>query len=170
MRDIFLPPTIGLQRSQIAAGGDAVVFGYTMPGAIVTIHLQDGKSFTVTADATGYYEYTLKNLKAGAYSLFATATYNGKPSEQPSNSVKLVALPWWQQFLNYIRELWEKLVELFTSIGLGPLWLIFPLIPLITWLILKIWPERFTWIYNSKLYAFFKPEQKKLHHAWFMGY
>ena len=146
MRDIFLPPTIGLQRSTIEAGGDAVIFGYTMPGAEVTINADNGQSFTVMADDTGYYEYTLENLEAGSYSLFATAIYQGNPSEAPSNAVKLTALTWWQQLLIWVRKLLEKIVELITAIGLGPLWLVFPLIPLITWLIVRIWPERFTWL------------------------
>ena len=172
MRDIFLPPTIGLQRSTIEAGGDAVIFGYTMPGAEVTINADNGQSFTVMADETGYYEYTLENLEAGTYSLFATAIYQGNPSEAPSNAVKLTALTWWQQLLIWVRKLLERIVELFTALGLGPLWLVFPLIPLITWLIVRIWPERFTWIYNSKLYAFISGRKKRrqLHHAWFMGY
>ncbi len=171
MRDIFLPPTIGLQRSQIEAGGDAVIFGYTMPGAEVTVHADNNTSYTTTADATGYYEVTIENLAAGSYSLFATATYKGEPSESPSNTVKLTALTWWQQLLIWIRNLLEKLREFFTAIGLGPLWLVFPLIPVITWLIVRIWPERFTWIYNSKLYGIFGRRKKhQLHHAWFMGY
>lgn len=184
MRDIFLPPTIGLQRSTIEAGGDAVIFGYTMPGAQVIIHSSDvcppgngnckyeEKVYEVTADANGYYELTIAGLPAGSYSLFATANYQGNPSESPSNTVKLTALTWWEQFLVWLRNLFERVTQLFTALGLGPLWLVFPLIPLITWLIIRIWPERFTWIYNSKLYAFISGRKKRrqLHHAWFMGY
>ncbi len=167
---IFLPPTIGLLRSEIAAGGNAVVFGYTMPGATVTIHMDNGMIFTITADQNGYYEHTLTNLKAGVYELFATAVYNKKPSENPSDSVRLVALSWWQQIIVLIKRLWKWLVELFTGLGLGPLWLLFPLIPLITFFVLKIWPEKFTFIYNSKLYGIFRPRERKLHHAWMFGY
>ncbi len=168
--DIFLPPTLGLQRAEIEAGSDAVAFGYTMPGATVTIHLGEGKSFTVIADANGYYEYTLEAVPAGEYQLFATAEYKGKPSEAPSRTVKLTALSLWDQLINFIRKLWNDFVDRLTGLGLGPLWLIFPLVPIITYLILRLWPERFTFIYDSKLYALMKPREKKLHHAWFVGY
>ncbi len=168
-KDIFLPPTIGLQRSQIQAGGNGVVFGYSMPGAEVTLHLQNGKTYTVTADQHGYYELTLKNLAAGTYELFATAHYNGRESLSPSKTVRLVALSWWQQILLWLKEFFTWLWKIMTGLGLGPLWLILPLIPLIIFLIVKLWPERFTSVYNSQMYMFFHP-RKKLHHAWFVGY
>lgn len=169
-RDIFLPPTIGLQRSEIEAGSDAVIFGYTMPGADVTIHLKNGKAFVVRADATGFYQYTLTNVAAGIYELYATANYEGRQSEAPSRTVKLVALTWWQQLVNLIQRIWQQFVDLLTGLGLGPLWLLIPLLPIITYFVLKIWPERFTVIYDSRLYAFFKHKDRKLHHAWMVGY
>lgn len=168
-KDIFLPPTIGLQRSQIRAGGNGVVFGYTMPGATVTIHLQNGKTYQVTADEHGYYELTLKNLAAGTYQLFATAHYNGRESLSPSKTVTLTALSWWDQILLWLKEFFTWLWKILTGLGLGPLWLILPLIPLIIFLLLKLWPERFTFIYNNEMYMFFHP-RKKLHHSWFVGY
>ena len=168
-RDIFLPPTIGLQRSEITAGGNAVIFGYTMPGASVTIHLNNGKSYVVTADETGYYELTLTSLEAGTYELYATAVYKGKLSERPSNTVRLVALSWLQQIIVWIKRFFEWLWRLLTGLGLGPLWLVIPLIPLIIYLIVRIWPESFTFIYNSEIYTFFH-KRRKLHHAWFVGY
>lgn len=168
--DIFLPPTIGLSRTEIEAGGDAVIFGYTMPGSKVIINLGNGTTYTVTADQTGYYEYTLTNVAAGSYQLFATAEYNGKQSEAPSRTVKLTALTLWEQLINLLRKMWDDIVERLTGLGLGPLWLIFPLIPIIIYLILRIWPERFTFIYDSKLYGLFRPRDKKLHHSWFVGY
>lgn len=170
-KDVFLPPTIGLERTEIAAGSDAVVFGYTMPGSTVTIHSKDGKTYLVQADDTGYYTLTLKNLPAGTYELYATAVYHQRPSEVPSKTVKLVALSWWQQFLEWLKKLITAIIDRFTSLGLGPLWLVFPLIPLITWLILRIWPERFTIITDSRMFGWlFGRKKKKLHHAWFMGY
>ena len=168
-KDIFLPPTIGLQRSQIRAGGNGVVFGYTMPGATVTIHQDNGKTYQVTADEHGYYELTLKNLSAGTYQLFATAHYNGRESLSPSKTVTLTALSWWGQILLWLKEFFTWLWKLLTGLGLGPLWLILPLIPLIIFLLLKLWPERFTFIYNNEMYMFFHP-RKKLHHSWFVGY
>lgn len=170
-KDVFLPPTIGLERTEIAAGSNAVVFGYTMPGSTVTIHSKDGKTYMVQADNTGYYTLTLKNLPAGTYELYATAVYHQQPSEVPSKTVKLVALSWWQQFLLWLKKLITAIIDRFTGLGLGPLWLVFPLIPIITWLILRIWPERFTIITDSRYFSFlFGRKKKKLHHAWFMGY
>jgi hypothetical protein len=170
-KDVFLPPTIGLERTEIAAGSDGVVFGYTMPGATVTIHLKNGKQYVVQAYSTGYYQLRLKNLSPGTYELFATAVYHQKPSEVPSNTVKLISLSWWQQILLWLKKLITWLVDRYNKLGLGPLWLIFPLIPLITWLILRIWPERFTIITDSRMFGWlFGRKKKKLHHAWFVGY
>lgn len=168
--DIFLPPTIALQRSQISAGGSAVIFGYSMPYAMVTIHASDGKTYTVKADGNGYYELTIENLKAGVYELYATATYQGKDSEKPVNTVKLTALSWWQQIIQFIMDILKWIIDRLKELGLGPLLLLFPLIPLIIWLILKIWPEAFTSIYENRIFIFLNPHKKKLHHAWFMGY
>lgn len=170
MDGIFLPPTIGLQRTTIAAGEDGIIFGYTMPGSTVTIHLQNGRVVTVTADSTGYYEAVLENLPAGVYELYATAVYNLQPSEEPDNRVQLTALSFWEQIWKFIRDIWKNIVDWFVDLGLGPLWLILPLLPALFYLILKIWPEHFTIIYDSKMYAFLARKDKKLHHAWFMGY
>lgn len=168
-REIFLPPTIALQRSEITAGGNAVVFGYTMPNSKVTIHLQNGKTYEVTSDEHGYYELTLKNLPAGTYELFATAVYHGQHSENPTTTVKLTALSWWQQILKWLKDFFNWLWSILTGLGLGPLWFILLLIPVIMYLIVKIWPERFTFVYDSEIYVFFHPK-KKLHHAWMVGY
>ncbi len=168
-RDIFLPPTIALQRSTITAGGSAVVFGYSMPHAKVTIHIKDGNTYEVTSDEHGYYELTIKNMPAGTYELYATAVYNGKSSELPTTTIVLTALTWWQQIIEWLKRLFRWLWDIITGFGLGPLWLILPLIPLLIYLIVKIWPERFTFIYDSEIYVLFHP-RKKLHHAWFVGY
>lgn len=168
-RDIFLPPTIALQRSTITAGGSAVVFGYSMPHAKVTVHVKDGNTYEVLADEHGYYELTIKNMPAGTYELYATAVYNGKSSELPTTTVVLTALTWWQQLLEWLKQLFRWLWDLLTGLGLGPLWLILPLIPLLIYLIVKIWPEKFTFVYDSEIYMLFHP-RKKLHHAWFVGY
>ncbi|MBI2075036.1 MAG: hypothetical protein HYT83_04340, partial [Candidatus Levybacteria bacterium] len=39
MNNIFLPPTLGLSRTEIAEGSTAIAFGYTMPNSIVTLKL-----------------------------------------------------------------------------------------------------------------------------------
>ena len=80
MTDIFLPPTLGLSRTEIGENSEALAFGYTMPGAKVTLHLSNGQTLTTYADETGYYEFKIRGLKAGKYELYATAEYNNKES------------------------------------------------------------------------------------------
>jgi len=169
MCEIFLPPTLGLSRNQVPAGGKVLAFGYTMPGAKVTLHLSNGQKLETFADGTGYYVFELDNIAAGKYQLFATAHYKAKESLKPSKTVELIALGWWEQFLAWLRWLWGLLVGLFTSLGLGPLWIGLPLLLLIILLILKLWPERFTFIYESKLLGFLPKHEKKLHHFWMDG-
>lgn len=168
--NIFLPPTIALQRSEIAAGSSVLAFGYSMPGAKVTVHVA-GRSITVTADSEGYYEVTIADLPAGTYQLYADATYNGQPSVAPSRFLTLKALGLWEQFLRLLQRLWEVIVGFFIGSGLGLLWVGIPLIILIIILIVKLWPQHFTFIYSSRLFsALFGSPKKKLHHAYFVGY
>jgi len=172
MRDLFLPPTLGLLKNEVTAGGEIVAYGYTMPFATVTITLSDGRKVSVTADSTGYYVFRIKDLKSGAYQLFATARHEGKDSLSPTKSLTFKVMSLWDQFLVFIRNILNRISEFFTSLGLGPLWLGIPIIILIIILILKLWPESFTFVYQSKLVVFFskKSNKKKLHHAWFIGY
>lgn len=169
MKDIFLPPTLGLSRNEVPAGGKVLAFGYTMPGAKVTLNLSNGQKLETFADGTGYYVFELNNIPAGKYQLFATAHYHEKDSLKPSKTIELLSLGWWEQFLAWLRWLWGLLVGLFTSLGLGPLWIGLPLLLLIILLILKLWPERFTFIYESRLLGFLPKHHKNLHHFWMDG-
>lgn len=172
MHDLFLPPTMGLLKNEIAAGSQAVVYGYTMPYAAVTMYLNDGTKLTVNADSTGYYKFTIKNLKAGTYQLFANAKYQGKQSLDPTKRLQLKALSLLEQIIAFIKDVIRRIIQFFTSTGLGPLWLLIPILILIIILILKLWPERFTAIYQSKLIKFFSKRfgKKRLHHWWWVGY
>ncbi|MFH1187103.1 MAG: hypothetical protein V1697_02930 [Candidatus Levyibacteriota bacterium] len=171
LKDVFLPPTIGLSRNEVGEGGEIFIWGYSMPGASVTIHLSNGKKLVVTADETGYYVYKLTNIKAGKYELYSTAEYNSKQSLTPDNKVTFTALTWWEQLVAYIKELFNKVWRFFTSLSLGPLWIGLPIIISIIILIIKLWPEKFSFIYDNKLIAFFpRRKGKKLHHSWWMGY
>jgi len=172
MTNVFLPPTLGLSRAEIAENGEVTAFGYTMPGATVTLHLSNGQTLTTVADQTGYYEFKIKGLKAGKYELYATANYNNKESLAPTRKIQLRALSWWEQIVAFFQGLWNKFVKLLTSVYLNPLWLIVPIVIFIIILVIKIWPERFTFIYNSKLMAILPGRKKKkhLHHEWFIGY
>jgi hypothetical protein len=171
-KDLFLPPTLGLLRNEIAAGSTAIAFGYTMPFATVTLHLSDGTKLTAMADKDGYYEFKIKDLKAGLYQLFATAKLQGKESLKPTKFVLLKSLSVGEQIGNFLKDLLKKILQFFTSIGLGPLWLAIPILILIIILILKLWPEKFTYLYESKLMSVFHAlsKKKRLHHYWFIGY
>ncbi len=173
MNDIFLPPTIGLSRTEIGVGATVTAFGYTMPGAAVILYISDGTTLNGTADATGYYEFVLENLGVGQHDIFATAQYQGKTSLTPNKKVAVKVLTAYEQGVSFLRDLWNKLLRLFTSLG-GFIWLAVALIILIIILLLKLWPERFTFIYNSKLGRLLTKlphrGEKKLHHWWFVGY
>ena len=174
MNDIFLPPTLGLSKNVIAEGGETLAYGYTMPGAEVTLYLSNGQKLTTTADSTGYYIFHIKNLKAGNYSLYAKAFYNHKESLAPTKKLQLRALSLWEQIIAFIQSIINNIIKFFTSFALGPLWLGLPILILIIILILKIWPEKFTFIYQSRLIIFFargfRKPKKPLHHAWWLGY
>ena len=137
-RELFLPPTIGLSRTVIAEGQDARVFGYSMPGAKVAVHINN-EVLSTFADAAGYYEIKLSNVKAGTYLLYSTAIYKEKPSLAPSKKIELKALNWWERIIQWILEFIQKIIRWFSSIGLGILWLTIPILILILILIYKIW-------------------------------
>ena len=172
--NIFLPPTLGLSKTVIAEGGETLAFGYTMPGAEVTLYLSNGQKLTTKADSTGYYVFHIKNLKAGNYNLYARAVYNNKESLAPTKTIKLKALSLWEQIIAFIQSIINRIIKFFSSFALGPLWLGLPILILIIILILKIWPEKFTFIYQSRLLIFlargFGKPKKPLHHSWWLGY
>jgi len=158
MSNVFLPPTLGLARTEIVEGSPAKAYGYSMPGALVTLYI-NGKQLTTYADATGYYEFSVNDLKAGKYSVYARAELNQKHSLEPTKKLQLNALSWWDQFIAYLKSLWNKLLRFLTNLALGPLWLLIPIIILIIILLVKLWPGKI-------------PFKKKhaLHHKWWMGY
>ena len=164
MKDIFLPPTLGLSRNQVAEGACVKSYGYSMPGALVTLYLSNGKMLTTYADKTGYYEFTVSGLKAGNYSLYARAHFDHKQSLKPTTSLKLKSLSWWDQFIAFIKSLWDKFLKFLKDIALGPLWLIIPILILIIILLVKLLPGRFGLLRNPLR------KRKPLHHKWWMGY
>lgn len=168
---VFLPPTLGIQRTEVFVGESALVFGYGMPGSIITVHMNGINGCTVTADATGYYQCNITIQKAGDYQLYADAALQGKPSEAqlkkvllkglvsakvaqvtpvPPSFPGLFAIPWW-------------------------VWVLLALIALILLIILlrKYRPDlvpginipavKFESIYD---YLF---RERKLHHWWMKG-
>ena len=114
MKNLFLPPTLGLQRTEITQGDQAVIWGYSMPGASVVVHLSDGQTFTTTADSNGYYEVKTTIAKSGQYELYADATYQSKKSLIPDRKVTLLALSTSEQIakagLNWLTNLINYLI------------------------------------------------------------
>lgn len=173
---IFLPPTLGLYKKEINAGQTAKAWGFSMPGATVTLHLSDGRTLTTTADATGYYEFDPKFEKAGDYELFADASYKKQQSENPVDKVKLKALSVGQQVGNVIQKggknIWNLLGEPW-----GFLLLAIPIIILIIILLRKLLKRRMVpGARGGKVPAKQKTpfdflfKTHKLHHSWYFGY
>ncbi len=89
---IFLPPTVGLSGQKINPGSSVFASGYSMPNAKVIINISKDIKIDVLADQNGFYKYEIKDIPAGKYSLFATATYEKKNSEKPTRTKDLEAL------------------------------------------------------------------------------
>lgn len=90
--NIFLPPTLGIQRTEVNVGNNAVAFGYGMPGATITVHISGSTGCIVVADKTGFYQCSILIQKAGSYELYADSVLNGKPSEAQLKKVLLKGL------------------------------------------------------------------------------
>lgn len=143
-QDIFLPPTLGLQRDQIVEGSDAVVFGYSMPTAQVQVEIKNGQKYTVAADASGYYQYTIPEVKPGSYQLVAGATYEAKASAPSLRPALLKTISLGEAATDWLKSYW---------------WLI--LLPL-----LVLAASLFLWWYLRRQ----RLNKKYLHHWWFVGY
>jgi len=174
-QDIFLPPTMALSATEIAEGKDVYFLGYTMPSAKVFLFISNGKVLTGQAEKSGYYSFKLAKVKAGKYTLYAKAQYQGKDSLTPNKKLSLWVLSWVEQLLNVIKDVFiRRLWMLLTSIILNPLWIAVPIFILIIILLLKIWPEKFTFIYQNSLVLFLtklfrRHPNKHLHHYWLLG-
>lgn len=92
INNIFLPPTLGLYRSQIVAGATAILFGYSMPNARISVSLNNTSTHSVLGDSTGYYKIEVPSVKAGVYQLVSTAVSDGRPSLVPTKKVTLTAI------------------------------------------------------------------------------
>lgn len=159
--DIFLPPTIGLSKKQINAGQDAIIYGYSMPGATVYLYIE-GKVVTVTADIAGYYTYAYKNVPEGIFRITTTATLNDKKSLVPTNQVILESLSVAQQITNTGKKTIQNVKKVvpfnllpFLLIALGFLVAIGLLLYKLR---LRIWV----------IFIDFLRRRKKMHHDWFL--
>ena len=152
INDIFLPPTLGLSRTTIEAGGSTTAWGYSMPGAIVTLNFA-GKNLTTKADQSGFYQFVLKNIDAGIYKLYAKAELNGKKSLDPQKKVELKSLSKADQAIAVTEDLLKKIWELLTTYWF--IWIVVPVLILIIILLGRL----------LKLHR-----HHYLHHKYFVGY
>lgn len=154
IENIFLPPTLGLSKTQIGEGGSTTAWGYSMPGATVTLNFQ-GKLITTTADPTGYYQFNLDNIKAGIYELTAKGSLDNKSSLDPKKKAILKSLSGTQQAVNWLDELLKKLWIILTTY-----WFIAISIPILILIIILIW----------KLFPGKFSRHHYLHHQYLFGY
>jgi len=159
--NIFLPPTIGLSKKQINAGQDAVIYGYSMPGATVYLNIE-GKVLTLTADATGYYTYIYKNVPEGVFRISTTASFNDVNSLAPTNNVILEALSPIQQITNIGKKVVQKTKKV-VPFNLLPFFLIaLGFLIAIGFLLYKL--RLRIWV----IFIDFLRRRKKMHHDWFL--
>lgn len=190
VKDVLLPPTLALSKTEIAQGESTTAYGYTMPKAEVTLVLSNGQKLTTTADIRGYYEFILRDLKVGKYTIYAISKYNGIDSLTPTKNLNVSVLTSVQKTTNEITKQTGKtfnnaaksIWDLFTSWGLGILWLVIPIIILIIILIFKLWGDKFSSIFKFKFpvlkpvglppisFPIFFQRKRPLHHAWFIGF
>lgn len=172
---IFLPPTLGVQRTDVFVGNAAIAFGYGMPGAIITVHINNTVGCSVTADPTGYYTCNITIQKAGDNILYADAVLQGKPSEaqlkkilikgitaekaSPTPTLSpafvpsfpgLFAIPWWAWLLLIL------IVIILIIILTRKYW--YPYVPAVGVPMANL-PHAFDFLFKSK----------KLHHWWMEG-
>lgn len=171
--DIFLPPTIGLFRTEIQVGSNAVIWGYSMPGATVSVHASDGKVYTVATDSTGYYEVRPLIATAGTYDLYATAALQNQQSATPTNKVTLIALTFSQEINKNVGNWLHNLLTWLFNLPIGPLWIALPILILIFifWRKLKAEPGRGKIKGKKKEILFFDRllRPRTLHHSWMKG-
>ena len=175
--NIFLPPTLGLYKKQINAGQTAEAWGYTMPGATVTLHTSDGRTFTITADNTGYFEFKPQFDNAGVYELFADASYHKQQSENPVDKVKLTALSVAGQVGQTVQNVGKNVTQLISG-PVGFLLLAIPIIILIIILLRKLMhgykpslgKGKMPYGAGHRLPFDFLFKKRKLHHSWYIGF
>jgi hypothetical protein len=167
MQDIYLPPTIGLEKEEIDLGSSGLTYGYTMPNASINIKLTNGSSLKTSSSTTGRYSYTVSNLPIGSYKLAAKGIYQGTDSLDPATGVTL-------RVLTSSASITNEAVGLRRNLLMIGLWLLIGTLilgPLIIYLIRKYKPEWLEFIVKSRFYAYLvKHLKRKLHHAWFVGY
>lgn len=174
MQNIFIPPTLGLERAEIGVKSKAFAFGYTMPNARVVIHISGGLTVEATADKNGYWEAAIENLPIGSYDIFATASYQSTESLTPTRTkqITVVSAPRKvvKEGVSFIRASVGDLFNSLKSLG-GLLWIAIVLVIAILILLRKLYPQAFAFIPKITFHVPWKlPRNKKLHHWWWVGY
>ena len=169
--NIFLPPTLGLQKKTVNQGSEATAWGYTMRGGTVTLHLSDGRVITIQADKEGFYSFQVPVPTAGTYELFADAVFNGASSLKPDKKTTLIVLSLPQQIINKGGQSLNNIGRFLIGTPWGFIWLIIPILILIIILLKKLHPEWFTWLDGGwdGVSAHIPFIHRKLHHWWMKG-
>lgn len=160
--DLFLPPTIGLSKELINAGENALIQGYTMPGALVYLSI-DGKIIEIQADETGYYSYSFEDVPAGVYVFSATSQLDGKTSLEPENTVTLEALSIPGQISQQGSDIIEKIEDKVPFSLLLFLLVALLLLAIILFLLYRLRAPIIVFFFDFFL------KRKRMHHDWFLN-
>lgn len=155
IKDVFLPPTLGVNHREVPEGSDVLLSGYTMPGSQVTVHV-NSEEVLVSSDISGRYIYKLKSIKRGTYELYAGAHYESRNSLSPARKLTLTAI----SLGEYWSRLFQSLIEWIFSHAY--LFVIPGLFFLLLVVIFVLWHE--------PILIYLHLRQKKLHHSWMVGY
>lgn len=88
--NIFLPPTVGLENALIEPNTDATIHGYSMPGAAITVKVDNGKVFNLATDSTGFYEQIWGKVPKGTYKISTEGLYKLQNSLPPRYQATLL--------------------------------------------------------------------------------
>lgn len=159
VKDLFLPPTIGVNHKEVHEGSDLLIYGYSRPQAQITLQGKDNEKISVDTNSSGYYEYTITNIKPGSYELFAAATYNAKVSAPPEKGVIFIALSHFQAFIKYMKSLLESVGRFLAD---PAVWVILMALFVGVGLLVRF--------YGRRIAVLLRLPRTRLHHAWFIGY
>ncbi len=171
---IFLPPTLGVFRSDVTIGDNALVFGYGMPNALISIKLDNRVICEKTADSGGYYECNFAIRKEGNHEVYADSRLNGKASEPQLKRViikgvsltKVTPTPSLGNIIDILHGLPGILIALFIGLLLIILLIILLRRRNPSWLPRVFLPKPGDLIHHG-WDSFFR--ERKLHHWWMKG-
>lgn len=176
MKDLFLPPTLGLSSTTTDFNSTVFAFGYTLPGSKVTFYFSNGRQMVTVADTKGYYNFKITKLTPGNYNVYTGAEDKSKKSLTPTKKTQLRSLSIAEKAKGGLEGFVDKAKKLFTSITFWFVLLVIALIILIIILIIKL-KSRFRSSAISQSnpktsipHAIGEDNKKLLHHWWWVGY